>query len=155
MWKRFLDMLSVHLGSSNVALRNLLKDTEAELVKNGTSSTSDHVVKRCKRIKSRDMRSRWLITWAARALPAIGFIGTVRGIAGALSKADTIVLAQTVTDQAAAITQVSSTLAISFTTTFVALVMGLITSIISDRQAVQEVELMDSIESHLDRILSP
>lgn len=153
--KRFLYWLSVRLGSSNVAFLNLLKDTEAELVKNGTSSTSDHVVKRSKRIKSRDMRSRWLITWAARALPAIGFIGTVRGIAGALSKADTIVLAQTVTDQAAAITQVSGTLAISFTTTFIALIMGLITSIISDRQAVHEVELMDSIESHFDRILSP
>lgn len=153
--KRFLYWLSVRLGSSNVAFLNLLKDAEAELVRNGTSSTSDHVVKRSKRNKSRDMRSRWLITWAARALPAIGFIGTVRGIAGALSKADTIVLAQTVTDQAAAITQVSGTLAISFTTTFIALIMGLITSIMSDRQAVHEVELMDSIESHFDRILSP
>lgn len=71
----------------------------------------------------------WPIRWLIAALPSVGFIGTVRGMSGALADADAIVKARTAVEQAFAISNVSSTLALAFTTTLVALVFALIASL--------------------------
>ena len=65
------------------------------------------------------------IRWFLKAMPSVGFIGTVRGLSAALASADSIVSAPTRVEQAAAIGSVAATLGIAFTTTMVALVFGL------------------------------
>lgn len=83
-------------------------------------------------------RSRWLIRWMLRSLPALGFIGTVRSLTIALSNADSIVRADGAIEQATAISNVSTTLAVAFTTTLIALVLGLVAGLFNDWQVVQE-----------------
>lgn len=83
-------------------------------------------------------RSRWLIRWMLRSLPALGFIGTVRSLTLALSNADSIVRADGVIEQATAISNVSGTLAVAFTTTLIALVLGLVASLFNEFQVVRE-----------------
>jgi len=78
-----------------------------------------------------EQRSRWLINWSAAALPSIGFIGTVRGLLLALGNADSIVRATNALGQAAAITDVATQLSLAFTTTLVALLLGLVISLLN------------------------
>jgi len=68
--------------------------------------------------------SRWPIRIAVALLPAIGFIGTVRGIMLALSGADAIVWAETVNQRSAAISGLSADLGLAFATTLLALLFG-------------------------------
>lgn len=105
--------------------------------------------------KAATMRSRWFITWLSRALPAVGFVGTVRGISLALSDSDTIVSAQTVAEQAAAITSVSGVLGLAFMSTLLALLLGLITSLLNDYQAATERQLIDELEYRVATTLDP
>lgn len=83
-------------------------------------------------------RSRWLVRWLLRSLPALGFIGTVRSLTLALSNADSIVRADGAMEQATAISNVSTTLAVAFTTTLVALILGLGAGLANDHQLVRE-----------------
>lgn len=95
-----------------------------------------------------EQRSRWLINWSAAALPSIGFIGTVRGLLLALGNADSIVRATNALGQAAAITNVATQLSLAFTTTLVALLLGLIISLLNYWQVKAErnyLSLMDFI----------
>ncbi len=107
----------------------------------------------CARLRRRIQSSRWMIGWVARAMPAIGFIGTVRGISGALSGADSIVRETTALGQAAAVSDVAGTLGIAFTTTLLALLFGLISSLFNDAQATSEDTLADDIEKELMPLL--
>jgi biopolymer transport protein ExbB/TolQ len=59
------------------------------------------------------------VNYLAWALPALGFLGTVRGLSGSLSMADSI-------DEPAFISQVSKHLTVAFDCTLVALVLSLI-----------------------------
>lgn len=93
--------------------------------------------------------SRWFISAGGKLLPAIGFIGTVRGIMDALGDADTIVRATTQTDQAAAVTEVAGILGISFTTTFVALLLSMIITVIDDYQTKEEREVLENLRTHI------
>ena len=77
-------------------------------------------------------RERWFIRWMIGAIPSIGFIGTIRGLSDALGKADLIVSVSTRAEQATAIGDVSTTLALAFTTTLVALVLALIAGFFSE-----------------------
>ncbi|QDG51139.1 MotA/TolQ/ExbB proton channel family protein [Persicimonas caeni] len=81
------------------------------------------------KVKSSVRGQLWPIRWLIAALPSVGFIGTVRGMSGALADADAIVKARTAVEQAFAISNVASTLALAFTTTLVALVFALIASL--------------------------
>ena len=90
--------------------------------------------------------SRATLTWAGRALVAIGFIGTVRGITAALYDADSIVLAQTELQQAAAITSVASTLGLAFATTLMALVINVVISLFISLQSTAEMRLVTGSE---------
>jgi biopolymer transport protein ExbB/TolQ len=82
--------------------------------------------------------SRWQIRWGIRALPAIGFIGTVRSMMLALGDADSIVRAVGNEARASAIADVSGTLGIAFSTTFFALLLGITLSLFDDRQKAEE-----------------
>lgn len=86
--------------------------------------------------------SRWVQRWAAKALPAIGFIGTVRGILLALPDAEGIVRATSPLAQASAISTVAGSLGLAFSTTMYALLFGLILSVIDDAQQAAEFNLL-------------
>ncbi|MFN7265190.1 MAG: MotA/TolQ/ExbB proton channel family protein [Phenylobacterium sp.] len=74
--------------------------------------------------------SRWPIRIAVAILPAIGFIGTVRGIMLSLSGADAIVWAETVNQRSAAISGLSADLGLAFATTLLALLFGALLTIL-------------------------
>jgi flagellar motor component MotA len=59
------------------------------------------------------------VNYLAWALPALGFLGTVRGLSGSLSMAESI-------DEPSFITQVSKHLTVAFDCTLVALVLSLV-----------------------------
>lgn len=100
-------------------------------------------------IRGRNRSSRWFLQTGARLLPAIGFIGTVRGIMEALGDADIIVRATTQSAQADAVTQIASVLGVSFTTTFVALVLGVALTMLGDYQSREEREEVDRLRDLL------
>lgn len=74
---------------------------------------------------------RWPVRFAISTLPAIGFIGTVRGILLSLSNADAIVWASSLADRADAISTLSGSLGLAFATTMIALVIGVFISLLS------------------------
>lgn len=75
--------------------------------------------------------SRWPLKIIASILPAVGFVGTVRGIMLSLSGADQIVWASTVNERSAAISSLSNDLGLAFATTLIALLLGIIISLIN------------------------
>ena len=85
--------------------------------------------------------------WIAQALPAVGFIGTVRGISAGLGSADAIVRAENVIGQAAAINQVAGSLGVAFTTTLIALVFGLALGILERLEASFENGVLSRLET--------
>lgn len=74
--------------------------------------------------------SRWPIRLAVAILPAIGFIGTVRGIMLSLNGADAIVWAETVNERSTAISALSADLGLAFATTLLALLGGALLSLL-------------------------
>ena len=83
-------------------------------------------------------------------LPTIGFIGTVRSLIGALAIADNIPRARDAVDQVAAVTNVTSTLALCFSTTFMALTALLIFAPLDLWQATGERRVIEESERLLD-----
>jgi hypothetical protein len=82
--------------------------------------------------------SRWAIRWSTRIIPAIGFIGTVRGILYALPGTDNIVWAASRAERASAIGIVATDLGLAFATTFMALVVGVLLSWLNDLEMTEE-----------------
>lgn len=136
-------------------VHRLLSTCYQHLQTSGSSANEESLENVCLHIRAREAGSRWILQWLAGALPALGFIGTVYGIADALKNADSMVRAQTVDAQAAAITGVAGSLGVAFTTTLLALVMGLITSLISDHQAFRERLLVNGLEETLMPLIDP
>lgn len=64
-----------------------------------------------------------LYQWIQIALPSLGFIGTKRGLSEALSRADSIVRAGSPVNQSLAVSHVSETMGVAFTSTLVGLVL--------------------------------
>ncbi|MDF1671583.1 MAG: MotA/TolQ/ExbB proton channel family protein [Roseovarius sp.] len=77
------------------------------------------------------LSARWPMRLAITTLPAIGFIGTVRGIMKSLTGADSIVWASTSSERAQAISALSADLGLAFATTMLALMFGVLLSILS------------------------
>lgn len=75
--------------------------------------------------------SRWPVRIAIAVLPAIGFVGTVRGIMLSLSGADEIVWAETVNERSTAISALSADLGLAFATTLLALLAGIALTILT------------------------
>lgn len=91
--------------------------------------------------------SRWIIRWAAMTLPALGFIGTVRGILTSLTGADAIVWATTQAERADAISQLAGELGLAFATTFIALLAGILVSFFNEQQTKSESSFIQELES--------
>jgi biopolymer transport protein ExbB/TolQ len=99
--------------------------------------------------------SGWTIRTALALIPALGFLGTVRGILLALADIDSIVRAGSTFDQAAAVSQIGTSLGLAFATTAVALVLGLIFRVISDYQTAREEALVQDCESTFTPLVDP
>ena len=74
--------------------------------------------------------ARWPLPTAAVLLPALGFVGTVRGIKNSLAGADGLVFADTLNERADAIATLSGDLGLAFATTLLALLFSLILTIL-------------------------
>jgi len=74
--------------------------------------------------------SRWPLRLISSILPAIGFVGTVRGIMLSLTGADQIVWASSVNERSSAISALSTDLGLAFATTLIALLLGIMLSVI-------------------------
>lgn len=73
-----------------------------------------------------DKNKRFTMTmykWIQIALPSLGFIGTKRGLSEALGRADSIVRAESSINQSLAVSHVSETMGVAFTSTLVGLVL--------------------------------
>ncbi|RWB35805.1 MAG: hypothetical protein EOQ41_03060 [Mesorhizobium sp.] len=108
----------------------------------------------CDSINAGVERSGWLLRYASRALPAIGFIGTVRGIMLALPAAQNL-FGTTGPAQIAALNGVIEPLGLAFATTLIALVGGLVTALIGDWEIAQEQLLLSRIEESLIDYIDP
>ncbi len=75
--------------------------------------------------------ARWPMRFAIATLPALGFIGTVRGIMNSLTGADAIVWATTASERAQAISTLSADLGLAFATTLLALAFGILLSLLA------------------------
>lgn len=93
--------------------------------------------------------SAWVLRYLARALPALGFVGTILGILLALDGADAIVRASTQAERVSAMSGVTGPLAFAFSHTFIALTAGLITGFFIDRQTARERLALFSYEETL------
>jgi hypothetical protein len=117
---------------------------------------ADRIIsQRCDAAANEATVSRWAIEWLAKSLPALGFLGTVMGISFALTNADLLVRAGSQASRASAMLQVSGVLGVAFTTTFIALILGLITSLISDWQFAREDQFYDDIRDTLTTKVNP
>jgi hypothetical protein len=97
--------------------------------------------------------SAWLLRYMARALPALGFVGTILGILFALNGADGIVRASNQAERISAMAAVTGPLAFAFSHTFIALLAGLITGFWIDRETAQErLSLLEYEESLIEKI---
>ncbi|MDJ0933357.1 hypothetical protein [Breoghania sp.] len=75
--------------------------------------------------------SHWPVRIATAVPPAIGFVGTVRGIMLSLSGADEIVWAETVNERSTAISALSADLGLAFATMLIALLAGIVLTILT------------------------
>lgn len=148
-------MLATTWLSSRSITRLLVQTCRAQLGCEGKFTDRTHLEETARHIRGNDAASRWIIVWLSRTIPALGFLGTVHGIALALMGADALVRAVTPEAQAAAVNAVASNLGIAFTTTFIALVMGIILSWLNDRQSYQERLLVTELERELGYVLDP
>lgn len=112
-----------------------------------SETVHEDVETRFERIRRVNFEGRWMMRWIAIALPAVGFIGTVRGISAGLGSADAIVRAENVIEQAAAINQVAGSLGVAFTTTLIALVLGLALGILERLEASLENGMLSRLET--------
>lgn len=104
-------------------------------------------------LKDKVSASRTIIDWCIATLPALGFLGTVRGILDALSGVSGL----TQGDAAArlqTLLQVSGSLGLAFATTLFALLGMLVLSFLDVRQTNDERSLIDEFRDYLtDRVL--
>lgn len=127
------------------------------MVKNKLSSPLDGDVDKMRNALTLDTErlynSRWIVRWTAITIPAIGFVGTVRGILQSLSQADVIVWASNQSERAAAIGEISGELGLAFATTLIALVIGIGISIFNEHQSKNESDFVFMLEETMSKYL--
>ena len=127
------------------------------MVKNKLSSPLDGDADKMRNALTLDTErlynSRWIVRWTAITIPAIGFVGTVRGILQSLSQADVIVWASTQSERAAAIGEISGELGLAFATTLIALVIGIGISIFNEHQSKNESDFVLMLEETMSKYL--
>ena len=96
-------------------------------------------------------RSRFFFLAALPLLPTIGFIGTVHSLIQALAIADNIPRARDAVDQVTAVSDVTATLSLCFSTTLMALLALLIFAPLDLWQSTGERRVVEETERLLDR----
>ena len=118
--------------------------------------TGDGVVDfgRVRRVAEHEMRiaerRRFFFLAGLPLLPTIGFIGTVHSLIEALAIADNIPRARNAVDQVAAVSEVTATLSLCFSTTFMALCALLVFAPLDLWQSAGERRLIEETERLLD-----
>lgn len=95
------------------------------------------------------------LRWAIGSIPAIGFIGTVRGIFSALPESSEVVFAASRIERAEAIGTLAGELGLAFSTTLFALIAGLILSFIMLLATRQEAWRMNVLRKQVKSMPSP
>jgi hypothetical protein len=168
-----LDRLEADLKNNNFRttksqIDDLRSDTEKtapichemlKIVKNELEIRQNHSLPDALLVWTQSLReelssSRWLLGWCGRALPTVGFIYKVFGIALAMKDSDTIALANGSLDQAAAIASVSGSLGLAFSATFVAFLLSLAIGLLDAWEAHYERFVVTGLESRLVRLLT-
>ena len=96
------------------------------------------------------VRGRTLVRWAVATVPAIGFIGTVRGILNALAQAGDVVWAGDRLGRADAIGQLAGELGLAFSTTLFALVVGVLLGLLMALARGHEGRVLDALVDAVD-----
>lgn len=139
--------LTVPGMASPIPLRNLVLKLDA------AAAEISAILQFCSTRRTMVDESAWFLRYLARALPALGFVGTILGILFALRGADGIVSATSQAERVAAMAAVTAPLAFAFSHTFIALVFGLITGFIVDRQtALERIALFSFEETLIEKI---
>jgi hypothetical protein len=134
--------------------QEMLDIVKNELEIRGNDSQPDALLIRSNSLREEVASSRWLLAWCGRALPTVGFIFKVYGIALAMKSSDTIALASASLDQAAAISNVSGSLGLAFSATFVAFVLSLLVGFVEACEAHYERSVIAALESSLIPLLT-
>ena len=90
-------------------------------------------------------RGRVRVQWGLATIPAIGFVGTVRGILEALSKAGDVVWAVDRLERADAIAGLAGELGLAFSTTLFALLAGIVVGLLVTVARVREGRSLDRL----------
>lgn len=118
------------------------------------SANSDVDYDRVRRVAEHEMkivdRSRFFFLAGLPLLPTIGFIGTVRSLIEALALAENIPRARDAISQVTAVSDVTSTLSLCFSTTFMALSALLVFAPLDLWQATRERQVIEETERLLD-----
>ena len=96
-------------------------------------------------------RGRTLVRWSIATAPALGFIGTVRGILEALARAGDVVWAADRLERADAIGQLAGELGLAFSTTFFALLVGVVLGLFSALSRSHEERRIDDLVENATR----
>lgn len=105
----------------------------------GELSVARSVVERTER------RGLWVIVWITLSIPAVDFIGTVRGISEGLTYAEQIVRADSGPARAIAVTNVTSLLGLAFATTVTALSLLLLLTLFEKLVAAREASIVSKL----------
>lgn len=135
-------------------VNDLLRATRSDLSQVRLFGLSDERVdKVAEDLKDKIEASRLIIQWGVTTLPALGFLGTVRGILIALSAIGGLSQGDSAA-RLGALLSVSSALGLAFATTLFALVFLIFLSYFDIRQARDEKALVDAFRDFLnDKIL--
>jgi hypothetical protein len=128
-------------------LGKMLDLTYSELKTRGNYSQPDSLLVWTQNVRDENNSSRWSLNWCGRALPTIGFIWKVLGIALAMKDSDTIALASGSYEQSAAIAHVSSSLGLAFSATVVAFTLSLIAGLAEAYQGHFEKTVLSRLEN--------
>jgi hypothetical protein len=139
-----------HIGRS--APRELLDATDEMVSRGGILGIFDR--DRLSRTAEHEMRiidrSRFFFLAGLPLLPTIGFIGTVHSLIQALAIADNIPRARDAVDQVTAVSEVTATLSLCFSTTFMALTALLVFAPLDLWQGIRERRFVEETERILD-----
>ena len=94
-------------------------------------------------------RGRLRVQWGLATIPAIGFIGTVRGVLEALSKAGDVVWAADRLERADAIAGLAGELGLAFSTTLFALLAGIAVGLLVTVARVREGRGLDRLADRM------
>lgn len=146
-----IDSLGFETGCKRSPIvEDLVRAVKSDLLQINLYGLSDERVdKVAEDLKEKVEKSRQLIEWGVTTLPALGFLGTVRGILMALSSVGGLSQGDNVA-RLAALLDVSSALGVAFATTLLALVCMIVLSYCDIRQSRSETALVDQLRDVLN-----